>query len=585
MAFLRIISILTKPQFQRQLNLYGFTRLHNGPYKGGYKHKYFRQGQLTMCQLITRCPARDSIITTAMKAADSMTGINTRMIVDEGTASSAPAALSHAASSVSMTSKASSSSLKQKQVELNHHAAAMMAARQQVFTSNFQFMEKARQEQQLQQLQLQQLEAHRLQQLNLQQQRRKIALTNGYVPGMPLAGTDHSTYQSRQFSVSRPSNTSPAMESIKTSDHVLDTSNSSSLASDVQGSSTVSPNSAKSSKEKRSTFHKEFQFPWRLYGMLERANEEDFSSIVSWMPGDDSSFKVHDPDNFVQTVMPKFFHQTKYKSFQRQLNLYGFLRVKGDGGYRHPNFQKGRKFLLAKINRVKIKGNGRPRYRRSANVIESDISHHSNREIIPPPTVSNPKDASGIDVILKAIKAKENLTTKVPDVPISAGSTCDSNSNSTIPSTIDVQMKESLSDSKNGYGLSWRQNPSESFSDWTIEVIKEDNTKAQPSPAGVCAVYHVHRRVLAVGPKKSDYFAKLFKEIGSANRTQLRLSNREATVFPMALDYIYANSDFDLDTEKAYAVSLRNPNFYCGTNYNVRYHELTLELLPAHILL
>eukprot|EP00536_Pseudo-nitzschia_multiseries_P005704 jgi/Psemu1/99408/gw1.110.25.1 len=45
--------------FQRQLNLYGFTRIHNGPNKGGYKHKYFRQGQRIMCQLIMRCPVRD----------------------------------------------------------------------------------------------------------------------------------------------------------------------------------------------------------------------------------------------------------------------------------------------------------------------------------------------------------------------------------------------------------------------------------------------------------------------------------------------------------------------------------------------
>jgi len=158
-------------------------------------------------------------------------------------------------------------------------------------------------------------------------------------------------------------------------------------------------------------------------------------------------------------------------------------------------------------------------------------------------------------VILKAIKAKEGNDAigaapapVVSDVPDST-----SDSNSTIPSTIDVQMKESTSDSKNGYGLSWRQNPSESFSDWTIEVIEEDNTLAQPS-AAKCAVYHVHRRVLAVGPKKSDYFANIFKSNGSANRSQLRLSKKEAAVFPMALDYIYADTDFDLDTEKAYAL-------------------------------
>lgn len=59
-------------------------------------------------------------------------------------------------------------------------------------------------------------------------------------------------------------------------------------------------------------FHKEFQFPWKLYEMLEKADEDDFSYIVSWMPGD-SCFKVHDADTFVQLVMSRFFKQTKYK--------------------------------------------------------------------------------------------------------------------------------------------------------------------------------------------------------------------------------------------------------------------------------
>ena len=34
-----------------------------------------------------------------------------------------------------------------------------------------------------------------------------------------------------------------------------------------------------------------------------------------------------------------------------------------------------------------------------------------------------------------------------------------------------------------------------------------------------------------------------------------QLSKKEASVFPLALDYIYADTEFDLDTEKAYAVS------------------------------
>ena len=162
---------------------------------------------------------------------------------------------------------------------------------------------------------------------------------------MPLAGTDHSVYPT---AANRTSSISPPPAKA----HLLDASNTSSLVSGGQESGNVTPNSTKfTDKEKLSMFHKEFQFPWKLYEMLERANKEDFSSLVSWMPGD-SSFKVHDAENFVKTVMPRFFKQTKYKSFQRQLNLYGFTRVDtgpNKGGYRHFSFRKGRKDLLDEL--------------------------------------------------------------------------------------------------------------------------------------------------------------------------------------------------------------------------------------------
>ncbi|OEU08623.1 hypothetical protein FRACYDRAFT_196221, partial [Fragilariopsis cylindrus CCMP1102] len=74
--------------------------------------------------------------------------------------------------------------------------------------------------------------------------------------------------------------------------------------------------------------------------MLELADQEGFDNIVSWLP-DGRSFKVHDPSEFVEQIMPNFFLQSKYKSFQRQLNLWGYARLAigpGKGGYYHPRF-------------------------------------------------------------------------------------------------------------------------------------------------------------------------------------------------------------------------------------------------------
>ncbi|KAL7466268.1 hypothetical protein ACHAXS_006561 [Conticribra weissflogii] len=56
--------------------------------------------------------------------------------------------------------------------------------------------------------------------------------------------------------------------------------------------------------------------------MLKFAAMESLEDVVSWMPHG-RAFKIHDPKVFASTIMPKFFNQSKYTSFQRQLNLYG----------------------------------------------------------------------------------------------------------------------------------------------------------------------------------------------------------------------------------------------------------------------
>jgi len=63
--------------------------------------------------------------------------------------------------------------------------------------------------------------------------------------------------------------------------------------------------------------NKSLRFPWKLHEMLDESEKMGLDSIVSWLP-DERSFKVHDPDTFVQDIMPKWFRQSKYKSFQRQ---------------------------------------------------------------------------------------------------------------------------------------------------------------------------------------------------------------------------------------------------------------------------
>jgi len=98
-------------------------------------------------------------------------------------------------------------------------------------------------------------------------------------------------------------------------------------------------------------------FPWKLHEMLELAGQEGYDNIVSWLP-DGRSFKVYTPNDFVKKVMPNFFLQSKYKSFQRQLNLWGFERLPygpGKGGYFHPDyFVRDDRYQMCQMKRRKI---------------------------------------------------------------------------------------------------------------------------------------------------------------------------------------------------------------------------------------
>jgi len=101
-------------------------------------------------------------------------------------------------------------------------------------------------------------------------------------------------------------------------------------------------------------------FPEKLHYMLSQVDGEGVSHIVSWQPHG-RCFIVHKPQQFVQDVMPRFFKQTKLTSFQRQLNLYGFVRLTAGtdrGGYYHELFLRGRMDLCRRMSRTRVKGNG-----------------------------------------------------------------------------------------------------------------------------------------------------------------------------------------------------------------------------------
>jgi len=98
-------------------------------------------------------------------------------------------------------------------------------------------------------------------------------------------------------------------------------------------------------------------FPVKVYEMLEDADEKQFSHIVSWN-ADGTGFMVHSKDHFTKEIVPHYFNLTKYKSFQRQLSLYGFQRVTvgpNKGLRYHGKLRKGELELVRQMKPVGYK--------------------------------------------------------------------------------------------------------------------------------------------------------------------------------------------------------------------------------------
>ncbi|OQR99457.1 hypothetical protein THRCLA_06512 [Thraustotheca clavata] len=90
----------------------------------------------------------------------------------------------------------------------------------------------------------------------------------------------------------------------------------------------------------------------KLYTMLEQCPE----SVAAWT-NNGTSFAIFDNEAFEKRIIPTFFKPIKFESFARQLNSYGFRKMKYFANnvvvyeFRHPHFVRGKSDQLQTIKR------------------------------------------------------------------------------------------------------------------------------------------------------------------------------------------------------------------------------------------
>lgn len=127
-------------------------------------------------------------------------------------------------------------------------------------------------------------------------------------------------------------------------------------------------------------------FPWKLHRILDDADSKGFNHIIAWVPTQ-NGFKVHKTKEFDEEIMPKYFDKTKYKSFQRQLDMWGFDRVgRGPykGAYLHSCFIRNEPQLCKQMKRVKIKGVLSKKLRRKQDLSGGSNHSHSSHSCTDP---------------------------------------------------------------------------------------------------------------------------------------------------------------------------------------------------------
>lgn len=346
--------------FQRQLNIYGWKKVQLGPNKGGYEHKNFVRGQPELCELIFRKkdmrprttreqhPTESSHLSPLSGGIPPMNPLNAlkTMIMPLMPAGGGNGALHQQQSQMIKSTAAETMALSESEV---HAFYTFFYSGSQTSTSS--------------------TAAARMLGSSRDSMTESLFTIdptpiNPDPTSLSIAKSTSATKFSVDFlhceEMSEIDDFISLLDELPDQDCDESGSSSSRRLTDedeemilAMSSSTTTTEEEKLKLDSDDTLESDHSFPFKLHLMLDSAERENYSHIVSWV-NDGTAFKVHDTKAFVDTVMPNYFDQSKYESFRRQLNLYQFKRVaKGEdrGVISHPKLVQGSRHLCKDITR------------------------------------------------------------------------------------------------------------------------------------------------------------------------------------------------------------------------------------------
>lgn len=161
-------------------------------------------------------------------------------------------------------------------------------------------------------------------------------------------------------------------------------------------------------------------FPQRLMELLDDEGNDD---IIGWLPHG-RGFLIYQKRRFAAELMGKYFKQSKFTSFTRKLNRWGFTRISRGpetGAYYHPYFRKGNARLCLQMTCQSLKGgpSGAIGTGAGAGTGEATVTVASNTA---PPSMLQHQEASAAAAQLAVPKAAQiqQPIAPAPGLPMAA---------------------------------------------------------------------------------------------------------------------------------------------------------------------